>query len=243
MQVDSAASLGAALRGHLAKVESENAETLDRVSGLLLDVVRADGLIYTAGSGHSLALVLETFYRAGGLACVRPVYQAGLLPFNGARASTVLERIPGLAETGLAAAEPGERDAAVIFSNSGINVFPVELAQLFRTAGTPVVAVVSRPHMDQAEPRAPAKLGEVATHLIDTLVPPGDAAYPAGGANTAAMSSLVSVYCWNLLLARLADGARQAGVTLPLWTSANIPGGEARNAELFARYRTRIPQL
>lgn len=57
------------------------------------------------------------------------------------------------------------------------------------------------------------------------------------------LSSLAGVYLWNLLLGRLADLAAAEGVRLPLWTSANVDGGEARNRELLDRYRKRIPML
>jgi uncharacterized phosphosugar-binding protein len=243
MEIDSADALIGALRDHLARVEEHNREVLDEVSGLLLDVVRADGLVYTAGSGHSLALVLETFYRAGGLACVRPIVHAGWLPFNGARASTLLERVEGLAETLMSAVQVSPRDMGFVFSNSGVNPAPVEIAQRLRAGGAPVVAVVSVAHMQQAPMRASAKLDQFATHIIDTLVPPGDAVYPAGGARTAGLSSLVSIYCWTLLLARLADRTRNGGVELPLWTSANVEGGQQRNAQLLDRYSPRVQEL
>lgn len=234
---------GARMRGQLQELEEHNAAELDAAADLVHRVLERDGLVYAAGSGHSLALVLETFYRAGGLACVYPVFHPALLPLAGGQASTLLERAGGLADTLLAQASPGEGDAAFIFSNSGVNPFPVELAKGFRRAGTPVVAVVSVPHMRQAPARAGGKLGELADHVIDTRVPYGDAAYPAGGSDTGALSSLASVYAWNLLLARLADRAKESGIELPLWTSANVEGGERRNADLFARYRSRIPVL
>jgi uncharacterized phosphosugar-binding protein len=30
---------------------------------------------------------------------------------------------------------------------------------------------------------------------------------------------------------------------LPLWVSANVPGGDERNAELLERYSARVPAL
>jgi uncharacterized phosphosugar-binding protein len=51
------------------------------------------------------------------------------------------------------------------------------------------------------------------------------------------------VFLWNLLLARLEEAAAAAGVPLPRWTSANVEGGEARNAALMDRYRSRVPHL
>ena len=213
------------------------------MAGTLLDVVRGDGLVYAAGTGHSMALVLETFYRAGGLACVYPIYHAGLLPLEGGSSSTLVERQPGLAATLLARVSPGAGDVAFVFSNSGVNPVPVELAMGFRDFGTPVVAVVSVPHMSATPARADAKLGEVATHTIDTMVPPGDAAFHAGEVTIAALSSITSTYVWDLLLARVAEAAAQEGVDLPVWTSANVPGGDERNAALMERYRPRIPLL
>ncbi|HYS38139.1 MAG TPA: SIS domain-containing protein, partial [Pseudonocardiaceae bacterium] len=73
-----------AARAHLAKVAELNEAAVGEVAALLLACVRADGTVLTAGAGHSLAAVAETFYRAGGLACVRPLYHPDLLPLHGA---------------------------------------------------------------------------------------------------------------------------------------------------------------
>jgi uncharacterized phosphosugar-binding protein len=230
------------MREHLAAVEEANAAVLDTVAAKMLQVVRADRLIFVAGTGHSLGQALEAFFRAGGLACVYPLYHPALLPFSGASASTFQERLPGfgrlLAER--APAAPG--DLAVVFSNSGVNPVPVEIAQTLRERGVVVVAVTSRAHMERASPRAGRKLGDVVDHLIDTLVPYGDAVYEAGGGRTMPLSSLAGIFIWNLLLGRLADLAR-GGPDLPLWTSANVEGAEARNRALAARYQHRVPQL
>jgi uncharacterized phosphosugar-binding protein len=234
---------GAQVLAHLRRVEAHNAAVLDAVADRMLEVVRAGGLLHTAGTGHSVAMVLETFYRAGGLACVRPVFHPALLPLCGGFASSLLERSSGLAAllAGHAAAEPGE--LGFVFSSSGANPVPVELAQCLRRAGAEVVAVTSLAHLRQAPARAGVKLDEVADHLVDILVEPGDASYRRGGVATAPLSSLTSVFVWNLLLARLVDRAVAAGVELPLWRSANAAGGDAHNAALADRFRARIPML
>jgi uncharacterized phosphosugar-binding protein len=234
---------GARVRAHLERVEERNAAVLDTVAGRMLEVVRAGGVLHTGGSGHSLALVQETFYRAGGLACVRPLFHPALLPLGGALASSALERTSGLAATLVAQADARPGELGFVFSNSGANPVPVELAQCLRRAGAAVVAVSSLEHLRQAPARAGVKLDQVADHVLDTLVPAGDATYRRGGAVTAPLSSLASVFVWNLLLARLADRADAAGVELPLWRSVNVPGGEAHNAALVERYRRRVPML
>lgn len=216
---------------------------LSALARRMLEVVREDRLIHVAGTGHSLALVLEAFYRAGGLACVRPLFHPALLPLAGGAASTLLERTSGLGALLLEQATPEPGDLAFVFSNSGINPVPMELAQGLRKAGTEVVAVVSVPHMTHAPARAGVRLADVADEVRDTQVPPGDVSYPPAAPVTAALSSLTSVYLWNLLLARLADLAAARGAELPLWSSANMEGGTERNADLAQRYRSRIPFL
>ena len=226
------------MREHLGRVERHNADALDQAAELVLGAVAGGGLVYAGGSGHSLAMVLEGFFRAGGLACVHPLYPPEISPLHGAWPATEAERRTGLAAPVLEAAAPRPGDVVVIFSNSGANPYPVELATAAASHGLPVVAFVSGPSMAAAPARAGVKLGEVADLVIDTLVPPGDVSYPSAEPRTAALSSLSCVYLWNLLLTRMADRA-----DLPLWVSANVPGGDERNAELLDRYSVRVPAL
>jgi uncharacterized phosphosugar-binding protein len=102
---------------------------------------------------------------------------------------------------------------------------------------------MSLPHSSQMEARVGRKLGDIADWVLDTRVPYGDATYPAGDAVTAGISSMVNVYLWDLLLVRLADRANAAGVQLPIWTSANVDGGDERNRDLLQTYRRLIPLL
>ena len=223
---------------HLELLRPHNEAALGRARDLLLDGVLGGGLVYAGGSGHSLGMVLEGFFRAGGLACVHPLYSPEISPLHGAWPATEAERRPGLAAPILEAADPRPGDVVVIFSNSGANPYPVELARAARSYGLPVIAFVSSPCMAAAPARAGVKLGEVADVVLDTLVPPGDVSYPRPAPRTAALSSLSCVYLWNLLLAEMADRAE-----LPLWASANMPGGDERNAGLLEHYSARVPAL
>lgn len=115
----STTKIGGLVSDALAEAEARNVQQLDHAAGLVLDCVRADALVFTAGAGHSLAAVAETFYRAGGLAAVYPIYHPDLLPLHGARASTTAERKPGLAAQVLADKAPGAEDVLVVFSSPG----------------------------------------------------------------------------------------------------------------------------
>ena len=234
---------GTFLRDELGRVEQHNADTLDKVADVLLAAIKADGTVLTAGAGHSLAAVAETFYRAGGLACVRPLYHPSLLPMHGALSSTTAERRSGLAAEVLEGVELTDKDVLIIFSTSGINPYPVELARQAKAAGAPVVAFTSVATSSVAPKRAGTTLAEEATFVLDNLVIPGDAAYPPAAPVTAPSSSLANAFLWNLLLVRLLDRATATGFDLPLWRSANVEGGDAANKALLAKYTPRIDVL
>ena len=234
---------GDTVSAHLRQVVEHNDAALGEAAQAMLDCVRADGLVLTAGAGHSLAAVAETFYRAGGLASVRPLYHPDLLPMHGAARSTHAERRSGLAAEVLKAAPLGEHDVLVVFSTSGVNPYPVELANLVRDAGRPVIGVTSGPASSVAPRRAGSTLAESSTIVLDTLVPPGDATYPPDAPVAAPISTIANAFLWNLLLVRLIELARQAGVDLPLWRSSNVAGGDAANADQLARLTPRVPAL
>ncbi|MEV0083447.1 SIS domain-containing protein [Saccharopolyspora sp. NPDC050642] len=229
---------------HLRKIGTHNAEALRAAADHLFAAVRADGLVFTAGAGHSLAGVMESYYRAGGLAAVRPLYHPDLLPLHGAVASTRTERRTGLAEEVLTAAGfRGGADALVVFSNSGVNPYPVELARLARAAGSTVVAITSPTASAEAPKRAGTTLVEEAEIVLDTLVPGGDASYPPAEPVTAPLSSMANAFLWNMLLVQMYDLAGAAGVDLPVWRSSNTVGGDEANAANLAHYGARVPGL
>lgn len=227
----------------LSEAARRNEQAIADAAERVTTTIRADGLVFTAGAGHSLAAVAETFYRAGGLAPVYPLYLPELLPLHGAHTSTSTERTPGLGRSALRDAGAGTDDVLVVFSNSGVNPYPVELAETARQTGMPVVAVNSLAASAAAPRRADSTLAEQASVLLDTGVVPGELSYPAENPTTAAQSSILNAFLWNQVLATVIDSCAREGVTPPLWRSSNVAGGDESNAELLARLRPRIPAL
>ncbi|HVK25584.1 MAG TPA: sugar isomerase domain-containing protein [Actinokineospora sp.] len=228
---------------HLREVGTHNAEALDDVADLVLACIRAEGLVLTAGAGHSLAAVAETFFRAGGLACVHPLYTEDLQVFGSTRRAVESERRPGLARSVFGQVRLSGHDVLFLFSNSGVNHYPVELAVAALDAGCPVVAVTSLAATTAAPRRSGSTVAQNSTIVLDTLTEPGDVSYPDKNAVTASLSSLSNVYLWNQVLVRLHDRAERDGFTLPLWRSSNVEGGDEANAALIERYGPRIPPL
>jgi uncharacterized phosphosugar-binding protein len=229
----------------LERLEATNGRILDEVADRVIEVVQNDRIIHVAGTGHSIICVLEAFDRAGGLACVNPIWHPALLPLNGGAISNMTERIPGFGGELVRSAQIGPGDLLFVYSNSGINAVPVEIARDGRKAGAYVVAVVSSSYA-AVPSRQPDgfRLADVADVVVDTGVPLGDAIQLSGAGMEAVApaSTYAGVYVWNSILARVALLAEQSGARLPIWRSANAPG-HGPDADLVARYASRVRQL
>lgn len=231
------------VRALLDDLDAASGEAIGAAAALLLDAVQAGGIVHVAGAGHSLVMVCETFYRAGGLAAVRPIWAPDVLPLDDAVRSTRAERRAGVGRAVVKEAAPAPPDVAVVFSTSGRNPYPVEIAEECAARAVPVVAVTSARAASGAAARAATTLADHAAIVVDTRVPPGDVLHPPGAPRTAAVSTILAAYAWSRILADLDDLAAARGVEPPRWTSANVPGGDERNTALIERYRHRVPEL
>ncbi len=227
------------IRAFLDDMVERNLQSIATAATAIVSSLRAGGLVYTAGSGHSLGSVNETFFRAGGLTHVRPIWQPDLFPLNGAIRSSAAERTEGLGVELTKSAGIGGNDTLVVFSNSGVNPVPIDIADSARSAGATVIAIMSTAAQAGAPLRASQLLQDVSTILIDTGVPAGDASWPPGAPRTAPLSTLANVTAWDLILATVCD--EDAGASF--WRSANQIGNDESNHDIAQRLSTAIPEL
>ena len=227
-------------------IRSKEAERLLQAAEMVADTLTRDGLIYVFGCGHSHILAEETFYRAGGLACMAPILYPPLMLHEGAAESSRLERQPGLAEKVLRGYPMTRKDMLFCLSNSGINPVPVELAEAVRNRGIATVAICSGAYFDQPSRCTGGKhLYEVADLWIDNHAPHGDACLlPEGSVlKTTPLSTITGAYILNSVLAEGTQLALARGVDVPIYLSGNIPGGAERNKALIQRFAPRIRHL
>lgn len=232
--------------GAINTIRREEAGKLLRAAEMVADTLARDGLIYVFGCGHSHILAEETFYRAGGLACVAPMLYPPLMLHEGAAESSRLERQPGLAEKVLGQYPISREDMLFCLSTSGINPVPVELAQAVRDRGIATVAICSGAYLDQPSRCADGKhLYEAADLWIDNQAPHGDACLlPEGSAlKTTPLSTITGAFILNSVLAEGTRLALARGVDVPVYLSGNIPGGAERNEALIRRFSPRIRHL
>ena len=230
----------------ITDIRQNQRDKILQAAQLVRSVLAADGLIYVFGCGHSHILSEETFYRAGGLACVAPILYPPLMLHEGAAESSRLEKEPGLAAEVLKHYTITPRDILFCLSTSGINAVPIELAEAVRAQGVPTVAICSSAYFSQPS-RCPngKHLYEVADLWLDNLAPHGDASLlPMGSPiKTTPVSTVTGAFLLNAILAEATELALKEGVDVPIYISGNIPGGAERNAALIRRFQSRIRHL
>lgn len=226
------------ITGLLAQIESDETEAMARASDAVADVICRDGIVHVFGCGHSHLPALDTFYRAGGLACVSPVLDEDLMLHDGAAKSSRMEKMSGIAAEAFRrhGVEPG--DIMVVISASGKNAAPVEMLRSAKAAGVTTIAVSSSAYRAYG-----AVLLDEADIPVDCKVPHGDAVIDVGGMKMGGLSTYASLFILNSVLI---DGAKKAlarGVTPPIYTSGNVEGGTAKNVALEERYFGRVKRL
>lgn len=223
----------------LGRIEAEEKPAMERASDAVADVICRDGLVHVFGCGHSHLAALDTFYRAGGLACVSPLLDEDLMLHDGAAKSSRMEKMPGIAKEAFRrAAVDAAKDLLVVISASGKNAAPVEMLRAAKAAGVKTVAISSSAYRAHG-----AVLLDEADIPIDCKVPHGDAVIAVGAAKMGGLSTYASLFILNSILIEGAQKALARGVTPPIYTSGNVEGGMARNVALEERYFGRVKRL
>ncbi len=155
----------------------------------------------------------------------------------------MLERNPDVARQlwELVPTQPG--DVFLIASNSGVNGSIVGFAEQVKLHGHPLIAVTSIEHTMRVEPKHPSgqRLRDFADVVIDNLAPYGDATLELPGGVPVGCGLLDHLRVHRPVAHHRGGRAdRRDRQTPPLYLSANIPGGDAHNHELEARYAGRI---
>lgn len=222
----------------LTQIESEERERLHAVSRFVADVIKNDGLIFTFGCGHSHLPGLDAFYRAGGLANVSPMLDTDLMLHNGAAKSSRMEKMSGIASEVFRRYTPSKKDMIFIFSASGKNQVPVEMAQAAKAAGVKSVGISSSAYYEKG-----GKLHENVDIAIDCKVPYGDACMDVGESKMGGLSTYAACFILNSCLINGALLALQEGAKPPIYVSGNVEGGRQQNLALENLYMGRVKHL
>jgi len=217
-------------------------DPIEQASRIAARSIGAGGVVHAFGTGHSRIPIEELFPQYGSypgfipLAELSMTFHTQVVGANGQRQAMFIERVEGLAEVILANFELRPEDSMIIFSATGLNAVPIEMAMGARKAGLPVIAVTSLAATNAAEARhsSGTKLIDHADVVIDLCTPIGDALCAIPGLDTPVGpgSTLAAVAIVNDLKVRTAELLVAAGRMPAVLTSGQLVGAE-RSAALF----------
>jgi uncharacterized phosphosugar-binding protein len=209
--------------------------------------VASGKVIHVIGpGGHSNMCAEEVLWRAGGLAAVNAVLDAGTNLIHGAKRSNHIERLPGYAikvfDAYRLGTTPGE--VLIIGNAYGINAMCIDSALEARKRGMTTIGITSRAFADNLPANHPSRhpscknLYQEVDFFIDNHIPYGDATVEIDGVEqkvgpTATICNVVAINC---LMIEIVKALKAMGIDPPIWTSANLPGGDEKNRRYEEKY-------
>jgi uncharacterized phosphosugar-binding protein len=228
------------------QVINSQIDVLQQVAQVMADTIRTHGRLFLFGTGHSHMLAEEAHYRAGGLAAAVPILLPALMLHESAALSTYHEKTAGLAKSLIDTYQPRPGEILFVFSNSGVNTVPVEMAIAGKTLGLTVVALCSMTYSRSAALSSVGKrLFEVADFIIDNGGEPGDALIPLDctPCRVGPSSTVLGALIWNCLATEAALLLQAQGITPPIYASSNLPNSLEHNAQLLDEWGEGNPHL
>ena len=240
----------------ITEVVLKQEATIQRAAQWFSKTILSGRMVHVFGSGHSRIMVEEMWPRYGSFPGFNPIVELSLtfhnlvVGANGQRQAMFLENVPGLAERILRNFDLSKQDSALIISSSGCNIVPIEMAELFKKEGIPVVAVITQEHSEKSKSKRAdgKKLGDFADIVLDTGAPVGDAMVYVDGLDTpvspgSTVGGAMIINCIKAETARLLTAAGQP----PKVLSGAAVVGEKRAVELFEsaydEHAHRLPRL
>ncbi len=229
----------------ITQIKEHELENIHIAANLIINSFINDGWLYVFGTGHSHMVAEEFFYRAGGLAKVRPIFETNLMLHESAIKSTSLERLTGYAEQILFNYKLNKNDTILIASNSGRNAVPIEVANIARDIGTKVIVLTSMNHSKAVNSRhvSNKKLYEFADVVIDNHGVYGDACINYLSTKVASTSTVINSMIVNCIISEIAQISESKHFNIEFFTSSNSNQGEQENAKLINKYKSLVRSL
>jgi uncharacterized phosphosugar-binding protein len=236
----------------MASVEAHQAENFRKAGVMIADACQQDRLIHVyGGGGHTVMMVCEMFFRAGGLANVNPVFGHDISPFCQALKYLEVERTTGYARCLIRYYEVGKDDLFILFHNIGMNPTTIDAADEVKLRGAKLIAISSSDWQKKLPMdhhiRHPNKkhVFEYADLCIDDENPFGDAVFKVDGFDVAVAptSTMVDAFIAHRMVIEAVAEMVRRGMSPPIFRSANLPGGDEFNATMLKKYKSRVKDM
>ncbi|MBN2651438.1 MAG: sugar isomerase domain-containing protein [Spirochaetales bacterium] len=234
------------------KFEDTMAEQLASAASEMARAIKEDRLIYIFGGGGHTALVMqELFWRAGGLANLCPMIDFAIHPATPAYMYLGHERMHDVGNHIVDYYDVSEGDVILVFHSYGFNPPTIDCALEAKRRGATVIGVSSSdwqktiPADFPIRHRSGKNLFDIVDICIDNFVPFGDTVINVEGFDKpiTGISSTIDFYIAHRLEMECVKLCVKNGIEPPVWSSANIEGGDEKNKALRKKYNGRVKFL
>lgn len=224
-------------------IEIEEKDNINKAIDLLTKTILDKKSIYIFGASHAGILAEESFYRAGGLMLINPIWANEVLLTKEPITSTSrMERLLGYGKAIMNNYMINENDVLIVHSVSGRNPITIEIAKAFKDQGGKIIGITNLTYSKNVSSRHP-ELNNMYTYcdiVIDNHGDIGDACVPIKGTNekSGPTSTVIGALILNTIYSEVANKLVDEGLeTPPVFYSANIDGGDNKNQELYKKYK------
>ncbi len=234
------------------RFETEMSTQLKEAVALMVKAIKEDRLIYIfGGGGHTCLVMQELFWRAGGLANLCPMIDFAIHPVTPAYMYLAHERMHGVGNALVDYYGIGEGDVVLVFHSYGFNAPTIDCALRAKEVGANVVGISSSDWHKTIPADFPIRhnsgknLFDVADICIEDFVPFGDTVIDVEGFDRpiTGVSSIIDFYVAHRLEMECVKQCVAEGIEPPVWSSANVPSGDEKNAALRKKYNPRVKFL
>lgn len=224
---------------YLTMVAQQESNQLMHIAKQIVKRLTKGGIIQLFGSGHSMLLAQECYYRAGGLVPVKPIHIESLMLHQGARQSSQNEKKQAFLTTYKDQLQFDDQDVCIIISTSANNPVPIDMAIYAKEAGALTISLQSLEYQHQPSRHPSGKrLEQVVDEVLNTHVPLGDGVLTVDQLQYAPVSTVLGATLLNALFAQIIELMHAQGTSVPVFGSSNL--GETNNDALIDQYGQRI---
>ncbi|AEH48328.1 SIS domain-containing protein [Parageobacillus thermoglucosidasius] len=222
-------------------------DNLKKAAYAVSEAIQKGGIIQLFGCGHSHILTEEVFYRAGGLASIKPIFFEPLMLHEGAVRSAMLERRNDFAQKFIEHEDIRPEDVFFVLSTSGRNPVPIDVALTAKEKGAYTIAITSLEYAKSQPSRH--KSGKLLYEVVDLVINnhsvKGDAILSHKNVSVpfSPTSTVVGSAILNAIFAEAIVFMAESGLEPPIFLSGNMEGADEHNNKLIAKYKERIPVL
>ena len=221
----------------IRKIIKEESNKISIAANIIKESYLKGGQLYVFGTGHSHMMAEESFHRAGGFAAACPILDSNIDFSKGAEKATKLERTPNIAKKVLEKYKIRQKDVMIIFSNSGVNHVPVEVALIAKQKKIKTISILSHKYAKVAPlSKLNKRLFEITDMFIDNKIPIGDSLSKINNITVGPASKIIVLFILNTILVELAGKVKNIK-PFPVYISSNMPNANSNNNILIKKYK------